>query len=151
MKQFVTVVLAFAILSCFMLAIAEQDFSSEAYPILQQGSSGEDVKALQEQLIELGYLNGSADGIYGQNTANAVMSFQEDNGLLVNGIANIETQTALFAPVAADYILNTNSKKFHLPDCSGVASMSDKNKQEFHGTRDEAIAMGYDPCGTCKP
>lgn len=49
------------------------------------------------------------------------------------------------------YILNTNSHKFHYPDCRGVKSMKDKNKQEFTGTRSEAIAMGYDPCGICLP
>ena len=29
--------------------------------------------------------------------------------------------------------------------------MKDKNKQEFHGTRDEVVAKGYSPCGRCKP
>lgn len=49
------------------------------------------------------------------------------------------------------YILNTNTKKFHYPSCSSVDQMSDKNRQEFTGTRDEVIAMGYDPCGRCHP
>ena len=52
---------------------------------------------------------------------------------------------------AASYILNTNSKKFHYPDCSSVDQMNESNKQEFFGTRDEAIAQGYDPCGRCNP
>ena len=29
--------------------------------------------------------------------------------------------------------------------------MKEKNKQEFFGTRDEAISNGYSPCGRCKP
>lgn len=49
------------------------------------------------------------------------------------------------------YILNTNSHKFHYPRCSSVDDMSERNKKEFYGSRDEAIAMGYDPCGRCKP
>ena len=49
------------------------------------------------------------------------------------------------------YILNTNTKKFHYPSCSSVDQMSDKNRQEFTGPRDEVIAMGYDPCGRCHP
>lgn len=49
------------------------------------------------------------------------------------------------------YILNTNTKKFHYPSCSSVDQMSDKNRQEFTGTRDEVIATGYDPCGRCHP
>ena len=50
-----------------------------------------------------------------------------------------------------DYVLNTSSKKFHLPDCPSVDSMSGKNRQEYHGTREELIAQGYEPCGSCHP
>jgi len=50
-----------------------------------------------------------------------------------------------------DYVLNTNTKKFHYPNCSSVKRMSEKNKAFFTGTRDEVIAMGYDPCGNCHP
>lgn len=50
-----------------------------------------------------------------------------------------------------DYVLNTSSKKFHRPDCSSVDSMSGKNRQEYHGTREELIAQGYEPCGSCNP
>ena len=50
-----------------------------------------------------------------------------------------------------DYVLNTSSKKFHLPDCPSVDSMSEKNRQEYHGTREELIAQGYEPCGSCHP
>lgn len=49
------------------------------------------------------------------------------------------------------YILNTNTMKFHYPSCSSVSQMSDNNKVEFSGTRDDVIAMGYDPCGRCNP
>lgn len=51
----------------------------------------------------------------------------------------------------SNYILNTNTKKFHYPSCSSVDDMNEKNKQEFFGTRDEAVAQGYSPCGRCKP
>ena len=49
------------------------------------------------------------------------------------------------------YILNTNTHRFHLPDCSGAADIKEYNRKEFFGTRDEAIAEGYVPCGMCKP
>lgn len=49
------------------------------------------------------------------------------------------------------YILNTNSKKFHYPDCSSVDDMSAKNKQDYKGTREDLIDKGYDPCGRCNP
>ena len=51
------------------------------------------------------------------------------------------------------YILNQNpsSMKIHYPDCSSVKQMSEKNKVYFNGTLAEAKAMGYLPCGNCKP
>lgn len=49
------------------------------------------------------------------------------------------------------YVLNVNSKKFHLPTCSSVDKISDKNREEFTGNREELITKGYSPCGACKP
>ena len=49
------------------------------------------------------------------------------------------------------YILNTNTKRFHYPDCASVSQMSEKNRQEYTGPRDALIEMGYQPCGRCKP
>lgn len=49
------------------------------------------------------------------------------------------------------YILNTNSHKFHYPDCAGVANMSDANKETYTGSREDLIAQGYEPCGQCDP
>lgn len=49
------------------------------------------------------------------------------------------------------YILNTNSHKFHLPSCSSVDDMSEKNREDYYGSREDLIAQGYDPCGSCHP
>lgn len=49
------------------------------------------------------------------------------------------------------YVLNTNTKKFHYPNCGSVKKISEKNRQDFYGTREELIAMGYSPCGNCDP
>lgn len=53
--------------------------------------------------------------------------------------------------VGTDYILNTNTDKFHYPDCRSVKQMKAKNRKEYTGTREELIAQGYDPCGNCNP
>lgn len=53
--------------------------------------------------------------------------------------------------VAETYILNTNSLKFHRPDCSSASQISDANREEYTGTREELIEQGYTPCGYCKP
>lgn len=49
------------------------------------------------------------------------------------------------------YILNTNTKKFHLPNCSSVDKMKDSNKEEYTGSRDDVINRGYEPCKKCNP
>ena len=49
------------------------------------------------------------------------------------------------------YIMNTNTHKFHYPDCSSVDDMKEKNKQEYQGNREDLINQGYDPCKRCKP
>lgn len=49
------------------------------------------------------------------------------------------------------YILNTKSKKFHRPDCSGAEKTAAENKQEFTGSRQQLLDQGYEPCGICKP
>ena len=50
-----------------------------------------------------------------------------------------------------NYVLNTNTGKFHYPDCSSVSDMNSKNRRDFYGTREEAVAMGYVPCKRCNP
>ena len=49
------------------------------------------------------------------------------------------------------FILNTSSKKYHKPTCSGVETMKEENKQEYTGTRADLEEEGYTACGTCKP
>lgn len=49
------------------------------------------------------------------------------------------------------YILNTNTRKFHYPDCKSVKQMKEKNKKPYTGTREEIIEMGYVPCKNCNP
>lgn len=51
----------------------------------------------------------------------------------------------------AEYVLNTNSRKFHLPSCSSVGQMSPKNREDVEDTRENLIANGYDPCKRCNP
>ena len=70
---------------------------------LEQGDSGDAVKALQKRLIELGYMNGTADGDFGSATKAAVKLFQKQAGLTVDGVAGPGTQSALFSSNAPKY------------------------------------------------
>ena len=68
-----------------------------SYTTLQKGDKSQSVQNLQTRLVELGYLNDTADGAFGSKTATAVALFQKAAGLSETGIADVQTQTALFA------------------------------------------------------
>ena len=51
----------------------------------------------------------------------------------------------------AIYIVNTNTRRFHLPSCSSVREMKESNRENFTGSREELIEEGYIPCGKCRP
>lgn len=53
--------------------------------------------------------------------------------------------------VHAGYICNTGTMKFHIPSCSSVSQMADKNKLESNAAREELVAQGYEPCKRCSP
>lgn len=65
--------------------------------------------------------------------------------------ATAQQDTSSPTSSSSTFILNTNSKKFHLPSCSSIKRMKDSNKKEFSGSRDEVIAQGYEPCKKCNP
>ena len=63
--------------------------------IMKQGSRGDEVRLLQENLNALGYSCGTPDGKYGANTAAAVRKFQMEHGLAVDGKAGPMTLAAI--------------------------------------------------------
>lgn len=65
--------------------------------ILQKGDTGDEVVALQERLIELGYLKGKAKGTFDGDTEKALIDFQRTNGLLATGMLDASTRKVLFS------------------------------------------------------
>ncbi len=71
--------------------------ANKRYTKLAFGDSGNNVRKLQNALIELGYMpKGSADSQYGYQTLNAVKAFQRANGLSADGVAGPITLTHLY-------------------------------------------------------
>lgn len=68
--------------------------------VMQNGTRGLAVKRLQERLMELGYYTCSADAVYDSDDIAAVREFQRKNGLKIDGIAGLETQTLLYSTAA---------------------------------------------------
>ena len=81
---------------------------------------------------------------------------KSDTGNAAQPEAPQDTETAASSgydeglDISDGYILNTNSKKIHLPDCSAVDNMSDSNKA-YTDDYDQAISEGYTPCKICNP
>lgn len=79
-------------------SVATRGDSTGFIPVMK-GSKGDFVRAIQSRLIELGFLSGSADGDYGNNTEAAVSAFQTESGIEVTGIVDSVTFEALYEGV----------------------------------------------------
>lgn len=77
-----------------------QTASNLTYSRLERGNTGSAVARLQNRLIELGYLSGSATGIFDANTENAVKEFEAVYGKQRTGIATVSMQEYLFSSSA---------------------------------------------------
>lgn len=96
--------------------------------------------------IEINYATGESRQI-GKNEET---SYNEDNATSET-ITEEHNHTSQQNSIATTYILNTNTKKFHLSDCASVKRMSEKNKLTYEGSRQDVINKGYDPCKKCNP
>ena len=94
---------------------------------------------------------GNSDSSSGGNSA--VSQSAADKSGTQQAAVQTESVKETSAPVSTgtEYILNTNTKKFHYPSCSSVKQMKASNKKEYIGPRDDLIAQGYDPCKKCNP
>ena len=78
--------------------------ASYDFKTLKKGSKGQAVRDLQQRLTDLGFLNDKVDGVFGQNTATAVMSFCTQHGLYISGEATPEMQSLLYSSNAEYYV-----------------------------------------------
>ena len=130
--------------------------TSEAARTLKKGSTGADVKKLQQALIDLGYLSDTADGTFGAKTQDAVTLFQAVNGLDADGLAGAKTQALLFSGTAlsadqappTDFLMLVNRShklsKTDVPtDLVEIASVlsADIVKVKYTGTKANRTAV----------
>lgn len=99
---------------------------------LRYGSEGAEVTTLQNRLIALGYLAGSADGKFGRDTKSAVIAFQKANGLSADGVVGTDTSTRLYA---SNVVSNTVSSTQTLR----VGAVSDAVRD----MQNRLITLGY--------
>ena len=88
----------------------------------------------------------------GINTlGNAGPGQKDETGQKNKAVSNAGKAATSDSSAEKTYVLNTNTHKFHDPDCSSVSQMKEKNKRIVTKSRDQIIADGYDPCGRCHP
>ena len=86
----------FAVLPVWAEPVA-QTAPAVSGPLLVFGDQGDEVRQLQLKLAEAGFYSGTVDGLYGAETAEAVRSLQQRQGLEIDGIAGEQTWQALAA------------------------------------------------------
>jgi len=92
--------------------------------ILKIKSQGQEVVNLQMRLRDLGYFNYKVTGYYGEATRNAVVLFQEKNGLAVDGTVGPETKKVLYSSSAKRHtVMPTKASEFMPASRGGVSSM----------------------------
>lgn len=87
-RRFVCVALAIGIVATFFMIAQPVSFSATS---VKMGSSGGIVTQIQRRLKSWGYYSGAIDGVFGEETRDAVMAFQRKNGATVDGIVGSET------------------------------------------------------------
>lgn len=110
--------------------------SSAASSTLKQGSSGSDVKTLQQRLKDLGYYTGSVDGKFGAGTAEAVKAFQRAHNLTADGKAGKNTQTALYSSSAKKASATSSSS-------SGSSSKNNASSSSSSGSSSSSSSSSY--------
>ena len=68
---------------------------SGGFPLIRRGSRGNYVCIAQDDLNTLGYKTGGLDGVFGEQTYNAVRRYQSSRGLSVDGIIGCNTWRSL--------------------------------------------------------
>ena len=74
-----------------------------------------------------------------------------ESSLAAEIAADPADQTPIDTETEPTYILNTNTHKFHRPDCSSVDDIKSVNREKYSGSRKALIEQGYKPCKRCLP
>ena len=122
-------------------AAEEPAAQSSVWTTLRSGDTGTDVKQLQENLIQLGYMSGTPDGKYGAKTVGAVKAFQKNNGLKEDGTAGPITLKALYSGTAKEAPKGTASATSSVSSTGSLKQGS--TGTEVKNLQSKLISLGY--------
>lgn len=107
--------------------------------------------------IEIDYATGNSSGpeYVGNQTDSNQSSGSKNDKVDENSPENIASSNGMGEDkdISAEttYVCNTNTYKFHYPNCSSVRDMANKNIMEVTCDRQELIEQGFEPCKRCNP
>ena len=90
-RLFAFILAVVCVISTYTIYIEQQENENAIMALSKIGSRGEEVRRIQTKLKQLGFYNGSIDGIYGSATQKAVKRFQSSVGITSDGIAGSKT------------------------------------------------------------
>lgn len=116
--------------------------TTAASSTLKNGSTGTEVRQLQQRLKDLGYYTGSVDGDFGTGTENAVIAFQKANGLTADGKAGTRTLAKLYSDNAVPYS-STSGSGTTKPTAKPTATPTPKPTATPNLTNARYLSIGY--------
>ena len=134
----------------FLRAVAPQ------YAVISVGagnSYGHPTEAVLSRLRDAGVTTFRTD-MQGEITAvsdGQTINFSTAKNAAANAGGGNAGGAAGAGTTAGSYVLNTNSHKFHLPDCPSVDTISPKNRKDVNESREQIVSEGYAPCKRCNP
>lgn len=109
-----------------------------------------DVDSVWQEGYQYGYNRGVSESGASGTSYSYAQSPNEPTDTIAMPQPEIQQEPQTSA-ASYDYIINTNTGKFHYTWCNSVSKMNESNKWYYTGTRDSVINMGYVPCKNCNP
>lgn len=111
----------FALLLCAAMLVLTGVRDAQA--AVYWGSRGETVRRVQQKLRQWGYYDGAVDGVFGQETYDAVVYFQRKNGLAADGVAGDKTLAAMGITSGRTTAVAASSASSHTGDVELLARL----------------------------
>ena len=118
MKKQVRIRIAAAIAAALLFAWAQPGSAA----VVAWGSRGSQVSLVQQKLKQYGYYDGAVDGIFARDTYNAVIWFQEKNGLRADGVVGSATAAALGVTLKGSSLASAHYQESELTGLAGVTT-----------------------------
>lgn len=87
------------------------------------GQSGSEVRRVQQKLKQWGYFTGTVDGVFGQQTYDAVVRFQKKNGLTADGVVGSGTAAAMGLSLSGSVAASASAASSYASDVELLARL----------------------------